>query len=65
MTLADGQPTTTPDDPGVVVTGEVHLNPDAVLSAFIESPSPAWIPMTDVRTRSLADRRTSRAAPSR
>jgi hypothetical protein len=24
---------------------------------FIESPSPAFIPLTDVRTRSLADRR--------
>jgi hypothetical protein len=42
---------------GHTLTGEVHLNPQAVLSAFIESPSPAWIPMTDVRTRSLADRR--------
>jgi hypothetical protein len=43
--------------PGHTLTGEVHLNPEAVLSAFIESPSPVWIPMTDVRTRSLADRR--------
>ncbi len=43
--------------PGHTLTGEVHLNPQAVLSAFIESPSPPWIPMTDVRTRSLADRR--------
>ncbi|MFI5262342.1 MAG: hypothetical protein ACHQZR_07305 [Candidatus Limnocylindrales bacterium] len=43
--------------PGHTLTGEVHLNPDGVLSAFIESPSPMWIPMTDVRTRSLADRR--------
>ena len=42
---------------GHTLTGEVHLNPQAVLSAFIESPSPLWIPMTDVRTRSLADRR--------
>jgi hypothetical protein len=43
--------------PGHTLTGEVHLNPQAVLSAFIESPSPPWIPLTDVRTRSLADRR--------
>jgi hypothetical protein len=43
--------------PGHTLTGEVHLNPEAILSAFIESPSPTWIPMTDVRTRSLADRR--------
>lgn len=42
---------------GHTLSGEVHLNPEAVLSAFIESPSPQWIPMTDVRTRSLADRR--------
>src|SRR5664280_3605286 len=43
--------------PGHTLTGEVHLNLEAVLSAFIESPSPVWIPMTDVRSRSLADRR--------
>lgn len=43
--------------PGHTLTGEVHLNLEAALAAFIESPSPTWIPMTDVRTRSLADRR--------
>ncbi len=43
--------------PGHTLTGEIHLSPEAILSSFIESPSPAWIPMTDVRTRSLADRR--------
>ncbi len=43
--------------PGHTLTGEVHLNPEAVLSYFIESMDPQWIPMTDVRTRSLADRR--------
>jgi hypothetical protein len=42
---------------GHTLSGDVHLNPEAVLAAFIESPSPHWIPMTDVRTRSLADRR--------
>jgi hypothetical protein len=43
--------------PGHTLTGVVHLNVEAILSAFIESPSPVWIPLTDVRTRSLADRR--------
>ena len=43
--------------PGHTLTGAVHLNPEAVLSVFIESRDPMWIPMTDVRTRSLADRR--------
>ncbi len=42
---------------GHTLSGDVHLNPQAMLAAFIESPSPQWIPMTDVRTRSLADRR--------
>jgi hypothetical protein len=43
--------------PGHTLTGEVHLNSEALLSGFIESRSPMWIPLTDVRTRSLADRR--------
>ena len=43
--------------PGHTLTGAVHLNEQAALSAFIESNDPVWIPMTDVRTRSLADRR--------
>ncbi len=42
---------------GHTLSGDVHLNPEAILAAFVESPSPQWIPMTDVRTRSLADRR--------
>jgi hypothetical protein len=42
---------------GHTLSGVVSLNREAVLTAFIESPSPHWIPMTDVRTRSLADRR--------
>lgn len=42
---------------GHTLSGDVHLNAEAMLDAFIESPSPQWIPMTDVRTRSLADRR--------
>jgi hypothetical protein len=43
--------------PGHTLTGEVYINAEADLAIFIESPSPAFIPMTDVRTRSLADRR--------
>ena len=43
--------------PGHTLTGEVYLAPDATLAAFIESNYPRFIPMTEVRTRSLADRR--------
>lgn len=42
---------------GHTLTGELHLIPEATLAAFMESSSPVWIPMTDVSTRSLADRR--------
>jgi hypothetical protein len=43
--------------PGHTLTGEVYLAPGAILAAFIESSDPLFIPMTEVRTRSLADRR--------
>ena len=43
--------------PGHTLTGQVYITAEAELSVFIESPSPAFIPLTDVRTRSLADRR--------
>lgn len=43
--------------PGHILTGQVYVPTDALLSAFIESDDPKFIPMTDVRTRSLADRR--------
>jgi hypothetical protein len=43
--------------PGHTLTGEVYITPDADIGRFIESPSPTYIAMTDVRTRSLADRR--------
>jgi hypothetical protein len=43
--------------PGHTLTGEVYINADAELALFIESPTPTFIPMSDVRTRSLADRR--------
>jgi hypothetical protein len=43
--------------PGHTLTGEVHIVEGGQLSSFIESNDPAFIPLTDVRTRSLADRR--------
>ena len=43
--------------PGHTITGDVYLPAGADLSVFIESVNPPFIPMTDVRTRSLADRR--------
>lgn len=43
--------------PGHTLTGNVHIPAGAELTGFIESNDPPFIPMTDVRTRSLADRR--------
>jgi hypothetical protein len=43
--------------PGHTLTAEIFLIPQAQLSAFVESNYPAYIPMTEVRARSLADRR--------
>lgn len=43
--------------PGHTITGEIYIPQDAMLSVFIESSDPRFLPMTDVRTRSLADRR--------
>jgi hypothetical protein len=43
--------------PGHTLTGSVYVPVGAELSVFIESPVPAFIPMTGVRARSLADRR--------
>lgn len=43
--------------PGHTLTGSVYVPVGADLSIFIESPEPAFIPMTGVRARSLADRR--------
>lgn len=43
--------------PGHTLTGEVYITIGAELAAFIESTDPPYLPMTDVRTRSLADRR--------
>jgi hypothetical protein len=43
--------------PGHTLTGNVHLPLEAELEAVIESPTPTFLPLTDVRARSLADRR--------
>ena len=43
--------------PGHTLTGDVYIPNGGELAQFIESVDPAFIPMTDVRTRSLADRR--------
>lgn len=43
--------------PGHAITGDVYIPIGAELSVFIESTNPPFIPMTEVRTRSLADRR--------
>lgn len=43
--------------PGHTLTGQVYIPLGGDLSIFVESPDPAFLPMTDVRTRSLADRR--------
>jgi len=43
--------------PGHTLTAEVYIPTGGALSAFIESNEPAFIPITNVRARSLADRR--------
>jgi hypothetical protein len=43
--------------PGHTINGTVYTPPGALLDVFVESPTPPFVPMTDVHTRSLADRR--------
>ncbi|MFN8630504.1 MAG: hypothetical protein U0838_09360 [Chloroflexota bacterium] len=43
--------------PGHTINGLVYTPPGAQLSVFVESPTPPFIPMTELHTRSLADRR--------
>jgi hypothetical protein len=43
--------------PGHTLTGDLHMVEGALLSVVIQSPTPAFLTLTDVRTRSLADRR--------
>jgi hypothetical protein len=45
--------------PGHTLTGDIYITMDGEISAFVESTDPPFIPMTDVRTRSLADRRVT------
>ena len=42
--------------PGHTVTGRLYLPPEATLEMFLQQPEPAYLPMTDVRVRSLIDR---------
>ncbi|HET7180739.1 MAG TPA: hypothetical protein VFI15_00745 [Candidatus Limnocylindrales bacterium] len=43
--------------PGHTLSGNVFIPQDGTLGAFVESNDPRFIPMSDMRTRSLADRR--------
>ena len=43
--------------PGHTVNGTIYMAPEAQLDVYVESPTPPFVPMTDVHTRSLADRR--------
>ena len=43
--------------PGHTLSGEVYIPEGGSLAAFIESADPSFVPVTDVRARSLADRR--------
>ena len=43
--------------PGHTVTGRVHVFGQTDLAAFVDSTDPRFVPVTEVTTRSLADRR--------
>jgi hypothetical protein len=43
--------------PGHTMTGRVHIISGGTFSALIESSDPRFVPLSDARTRSLADRR--------
>jgi hypothetical protein len=43
--------------PGHTVTGRVHLFGQTDLAGFVDSTDPRFVPVVDVTTRSLADRR--------
>jgi hypothetical protein len=43
--------------PGHTLTGNIYVPVGAEVAVFVESDEPAFIPMTQVRARSLADRR--------
>jgi len=43
--------------PGHTVTGNVHVFGETDLAGFVDATDPRFVPVTDVTTRSLADRR--------
>lgn len=43
--------------PGHTVTGSAHVYGETDLAGFVDTDDPRFIPLTDVTTRSLADRR--------
>ena len=43
--------------PGHTVTGQVHLFGETDLAGFVDTTDPRFLPVTNVTTRSLADRR--------
>ena len=43
--------------PGHTVTGKVHVFGQTDLAGFVDSTDPRFVPVTDVTTRSLSDRR--------
>ena len=43
--------------PGHTVTGKVHIFGQTDLAGFVDATDPRFVPVTDVTTRSLADRR--------
>ena len=43
--------------PGHTVTGRVYVFGQTDLAAFVDSTDPRFVPVVDVTTRSLADRR--------
>lgn len=43
--------------PGHTITGNIYIPEGGSLAVFLESSEPAFIAMSDMRTRSLADRR--------
>ena len=43
--------------PGHTVTGRVHVFGQTDLAGFVDATDPRFVPVTDARTRSLADRR--------
>jgi hypothetical protein len=49
--------------PGHALTGNIFVAAGAEVAVFMQSPEPAFIPMTDVRARSLADRRIVTSYP--